>query len=94
MNPLTTTLPQVVTIALNPALDHTIEVANLQPGAVNRAQRMQVDVGGKAINVASCLADFGISVAVTGPLGRDNAALFEDLFQRKQIANHCLYRDG
>ena len=93
MNP-STTLPQVVTVALNPALDHTIEVADLQPGAVNRARRMQVDVGGKAINVASCLADFGISVAVTGPLGRDNAALFEDLFQRKQIANHCLYRDG
>jgi fructose-1-phosphate kinase PfkB-like protein len=55
---------------------------------------MQVDVGGKAINVASCLADFGVSAAVAGQLGRDNAALFEELFQRKQIANHCCYLDG
>jgi 1-phosphofructokinase len=86
--------PQVVTVALNPALDHTIEVAGLQPGAVNRALRMQVDVGGKAINVASCLSDFGVSAAVIGQLGRDNAALFEELFQRKQIANHCQMRDG
>jgi 1-phosphofructokinase len=84
----------VITVALNPALDHTIEVANLQPGAVNRALRMQVDVGGKAINVASCLADFGIATAVTGQLGRDNAALFEDLFRSKKIANHCCTLDG
>jgi 1-phosphofructokinase len=86
--------PRVVTVALNPALDQTIEIASLQPGAVNRALRMQIDVGGKAINVASCLSDFGIPVAVTGQLGRDNAALFEELFQRKKIANHCCYLNG
>jgi 1-phosphofructokinase len=56
---------------------------------------MQVDVGGKAVNVASCLSDFGvIRTAVTGQIGRDNAALFEELFQRKKIANHCCYLDG
>jgi 1-phosphofructokinase len=87
-------LPQVVTVALNPALDQTIEVAGLCVGAVNRAVRMQIDVGGKAINVASCLADFGVSAAVAGQLGRDNAALFDELFQRKQIANHCCFLDG
>ena len=31
---------RVVAVALNPALDQTIEVAGLQPGAVNRALRM------------------------------------------------------
>ena len=85
---------RVVAVALNPALDQTIEVAGLQPGAVNRALRMQVDVGGKAVNVASCLSDFGVSAAVTGQLGRDNVALFEELFQRKHIANHCHLLDG
>jgi 1-phosphofructokinase len=89
-----TPLPQVITVVLNPALDHTIEVAGLQIGAVNHALRMQVEAGGKAINVASCLADFGVSAAVTGQLGRDNAALFEALFQRKKIANHCHLLDG
>ncbi len=96
MNPLNPFAhpPRVVTVALNPALDQTIEVADLQPGAVNRALRMQIDVGGKAINVASCLSDFGVHVAIAGQLGRDNAALFEELFQRKKIANHCCYLDG
>jgi len=86
--------PRVVTVALNPALDQTIEVAGLQPGAVNRALRMQMDAGGKAVNVASCLSDFGVRVAVAGQLGRDNAALFEELFRRKKIANYCCYFEG
>ena len=68
MNPLNpfAESPRVVTVALNPALDQTIEIAGLRPGAVNRALRMQVDVGGKAVNVASCLSDFGVNAAVTG----------------------------
>ena len=96
MNPLNpfAASPQVVTVALNPALDQTIEIAGIKLGEVNRALRMQVDVGGKAVNVASCLSDFGVSTAVTGQIGRDNAALFEELFQRKKIANHCHYLDG
>lgn len=86
--------PPVVAVALNPALDHTIEVDDLRVGAVNRALRMQVDVGGKGFNVASCLADFGIPSAVTGQIGSDNAALFEALFRAKAIDNQCLYLDG
>ncbi|MBK9615913.1 MAG: 1-phosphofructokinase [Uliginosibacterium sp.] len=86
--------PSVACVALNPALDQTIDVRNLRLGEVNRAQRAQIDVGGKGINVASCLADYCGGVAVTGLLGRDNLALFEQLFDRKAILNHCLYVDG
>lgn len=86
--------PRVLAVALNPALDHTIEVNHLRPGDVNRALRMQVDVGGKGINVASCLADFGVASAVTGQIGRDNAIQFEALFQAKAIDNQCFYLDG
>ncbi len=85
---------RVVAVALNPALDHTLEVNSLRVGEVNRALRMQVDVGGKGINVASCLADFGVRSAVTGQIGRDNAAQFETLFNAKGIDNRCFYLDG
>ena len=91
---LTSDQPRVVAVALNPALDHTIEVDHLRPGEVNRALRMQVDVGGKGINVASCLADFGVASVVTGQIGSDNAAQFEALFQAKGIGNQCFYLDG
>lgn len=86
--------PRVIAVALNPALDHTIEVDHLRVGEVNRALRMQVDVGGKGINVASCLADFGVASVVTGQIGSDNAAQFEKLFRAKGIDNQCSYLDG
>lgn len=86
--------PRVVAVALNPALDHTIEVSQLRVGEVNRAVRMQVDVGGKGINVASCLADFGITSMVTGQMGSDNAAQFETLFRAKGIDNRFFYLEG
>jgi 1-phosphofructokinase len=94
MNPLHSTPPRVVCVTLNPALDHTIEVRQLRVGEVNRAVRMQVDVGGKGINVASCLADFGVSSAVLGQIGRENATPFETLFHAKAIDNRCFYLDG
>ena len=84
----------VVCVALNPAIDQTIEVSGLRVGEVNRAQRAQQDAGGKGINVASCIADYGVKVAVTGQLGRDNPTLFESLFDEKGIDNRCLYLDG
>ena len=95
MNPhLHNSPPRVVAVALNPALDHTLEVDHLRVGEVNRTLRMQVDVGGKGINVASCLADFGVTCAVTGQIGRENAAPFELLFNAKGIDNRFFYLDG
>jgi 1-phosphofructokinase len=76
---------QVVTITLNPALDLTVNVEDLQLNAVNRGQAMQVDPGGKGVNVASFLADAGHAVAVTGFLGEENPALFEQLCAQKGI---------
>jgi 1-phosphofructokinase len=90
----TNPFPRVLTVTLNPAVDQTVEVANLVQGDVNRALKMQVDVGGKGINVASCLADFGVSCGVTGLLGSENAALFRTLFERKRIVDHCFYAEG
>lgn len=95
MNPHLFNRPaRVLAVALNPALDHTLEVNHLRLGEVNRAQRLQVDVGGKGFNVASCLADFGVTCAVTGQIGRENAAPFELLFNAKGIDNRCFYLDG
>lgn len=77
---------QVVTITPNPALDLTVNVDNFELDTVNRGQAMQVDPGGKGVNVASFLADAGHDVAVTGFLGDENPAPFEQLCARKGIA--------
>jgi len=75
----------VVTVTLNPAIDRTVTIRNFTAGAVNRVEKERSNPGGKGVNVASALADYGHRVAVTGFLGRENSAPFEALFARKKI---------
>lgn len=78
----------VVTITLNPAIDQTISIPHFTAGAVNRVAEYQSDPGGKGVNVASFLADYGLTVAVTGFLGNENDTLFREFFSRKGITDH------
>ncbi len=75
----------VVTVTLNPAIDQTVTIPNFAAGKVNRVAHYQSDAGGKGVNVASFLTDYGHAVAVTGFLGRENVGIFEALFTQKQI---------
>lgn len=76
---------RVVTVTINPAIDQTVAIPNFTPGAVNRVQSFQLDPGGKGINVASFLADFGMPVTVTGFLGANNDEIFRRFFEQKRI---------
>lgn len=76
---------KVATVTLNPAIDQTVRVDGFQTNTVNRGMTMQFDAGGKGVNVASFLADYGHPTAVTGFLGLENADIFEKHFARKQI---------
>ena len=84
----------VVTVTLNPAIDQTITVDALKPGSVHRAKAVRHNAGGKGVNVASCLADWGTPVVATGLLGTGNAGPFEALFQAKGIADAFLRLPG
>lgn len=77
----------VVTVTANPAVDQTIWVPGFRAGEVNRVAREQVTAGGKGVNVAAFLADFGVPVFATGFLGRPNAGLFEAFFEEEGIAH-------
>ena len=76
---------RVVTVTINPVIDQTISIPNFTIGAVNRVQASQLDAGGKGINVASFLCDYGHSTTVTGFLGAENDEIFRRFFMRKGI---------
>jgi 1-phosphofructokinase len=85
---------RVLTLTLNPAIDRTVTLDRLEPGAVHRARAVRDDAGGKGLNVASCLADWGIPVTAAGVLGAGNAAAFEALFAAKGIEDRCVRVPG
>ena len=58
--------PYVVTVTLNPAIDKTVLVDKLQVGGLNRVQSVRMDPGGKGINVARVLNQFGVNVTAAG----------------------------
>lgn len=80
-------MPRLLTLTLNPALDMTVRADGWTPNAVNSGQELHLNAGGKGVNVASFLADWGASVTATGLLGADNAQTFEQLFRAKGIAD-------
>ncbi|MCB4820208.1 1-phosphofructokinase [Roseicella aerolata] len=83
-----------VTLALNPAIDQTIELDALVPGAVNLARAAVRHAAGKGINVAACLADWGVPVTATGLLGEANDAPFRALFAARGITDCCVRIPG
>ena len=85
---------QVLTITLNPALDQTVTLARLRLGEVHRPSESRIDAAGKGVNVASCLADWGVSACVTGLLGAGNTQAFDRLFAAKGIADSFVRRPG
>jgi 1-phosphofructokinase len=78
---------RIITVTLNPAIDQTVVLETLRPGQVHRASGMAFHAGGKGVNVASCLADWGVACRATGFLGAANAGVFEALFAEKGIAD-------
>lgn len=76
---------RVCTVTLNPAIDLTAGMRGFRPGRVNRIAWDRADPGGKGVNVASFLADFGLGVTAAGLMGTENARAFTDLFAAKAI---------
>jgi 1-phosphofructokinase len=89
-----TSFSRILTITLNPAIDQTLEIAGFAAGQVNRVLTSRMDAGGKAINVASILADLQLPTVVTGFLGEQNAALFEKHFAAKGLEDRFVRVPG
>lgn len=56
----------IITVALNPALDQTVEVEHFDAGDTNRVLAMRFDIGGKGINIARALNEIGVEALATG----------------------------
>ncbi|MHA6801720.1 1-phosphofructokinase [Bounagaea algeriensis] len=75
----------IVTITPNPSLDRTIQVDRLVPGGVHRAQQVQLDPGGKGVNVARALAAAEVRTAAVLPFGGAEGRRLAELLSPESV---------
>lgn len=59
----------ILSITLNPCIDHALFVDRLKPHDANRVVRVERDAGGKGINLSRVIAELGGTTVATGFLG-------------------------
>ncbi len=77
--------PNILCIALTPALDHYVTVDSFAIGKINRAVDVIDRAGGKSINGARAIQNVGGNPLVISALGGNRGALIKDYAQKEGI---------
>lgn len=83
----------IITLTLNPSLDRTIEVEQLDRGAVIRAVSSRVEPGGKGVNVTRALLANGVSSRPVLTCGGDDGHRLVRLLRREGVEPICVWID-
>lgn len=81
----------IITVTLNPALDHLLFLPEVNLGKFNRAQSTIRMPGGKGVNVACSLAVLGEEVVATGFLGGQGSPMFESSLRKIGVTTSFIY---
>lgn len=85
---------KVLTVTLNPSIDKTITVEKFIPYGLNRVIKTRQDPGGKGINVAKVLKNFGVDVTVFGLIAGSQGKLLTDFLSKAGIETDFLQIPG
>ena len=80
----------IVTVTPNPSVDRTLEVAEVQRGAVLRATAARVDAGGKGVNVTRALIANGHRSLAVLPLGGGDGHLLARLLVDAHVPHRAV----
>ena len=84
----------IATVTLNPAVDKTLHTSRVILGTVNRADGVNNMAGGKGINVAKVLKQYGYDVKTLGFLGGYNGTLIGDSVKNMGITDAFIRVEG
>ncbi len=85
---------KVIAITLNPSIDKTIILEKLNPYGLNRVVSSRIDPGGKGINVARLLKNFGVDVMVSGLIAGKQGKLLTDYLNKSGIDTNFMEVSG
>ncbi len=84
----------IITVALNPAVDQTVEVEHFLQADTNRVLAMRWDIGGKGINVARALKEIGYEALASGFAPGRQGRMIEDQLEDSGIGCDFVYVPG
>jgi len=84
----------ILTITLNPSVDHALFVDVVKLNDTNRVNRTERDAGGKGINVARVAAELGSDVLATGFLGGGPGAYIRAVLDKQGVKHDFVEVNG
>ncbi|MBE7722777.1 1-phosphofructokinase [Lacrimispora indolis] len=69
----------IVTVTMNPAIDKTVDIERFERGDLNRIKRVELDAGGKGINVSKTIKELGGESIATGFVGGTSGTIIKQV---------------
>ncbi len=84
----------IITVTMNPAIDKTVDLDQLERGSLNRLSNVIVDAGGKGINVSKTIKELGGESIATGFIGGSGRILIEKVLKEQGIQSDFVVIEG
>lgn len=84
----------IITVTMNPAIDKTVDIDRMERGGLNRIQHVELDAGGKGINVSKTIKSLGGESLATGFLGGKAGGTIEGVLKEWEIPTDFVYVAG
>lgn len=84
----------IVTVTLNPAIDKTVDIDGLERGGLNRIQHVELDAGGKGINVSKTIHELGGNSIAVGFIAGNAGRLIRGVMDEWEIKNDFIEVSG
>lgn len=84
----------IVTVTMNPAIDKTVDIERLEYGGLNRISHVEMDAGGKGINVSKTIHELGGESIVTGFIAGNTGKIIQNVMDEWQIKSDFVEVEG
>lgn len=84
----------IVTVTMNPAIDRTVEIDCLERGGLNRISHVEIDAGGKGINVSKTIHELGGQSIAVGFIAGSAGKMIRNVLDERQIEHDFIEVSG
>lgn len=84
----------IVTVTMNPAIDKTVDIDALERGGLNRIRHVELDAGGKGINVSKTIHELGGKSIAVGFIAGSAGKIIRSVMDEWEIENDFIEVSG